>query len=233
VTARGGPSRAPPSRDIDATPFTPILTELLTRIPGAYASVLVDYDGETVDYAGMGDPFDLKVAAAHLRILLNDVEALGALGDPRWLVIRGARRSIVARALPERYALVVLLRRRAGFTASRRAFDACEQALCEEAGLARASDGPRWYPVEVEADRRGRPRRVGSAPVEVLGAVVGLAARERGFRVRIADGRELTVVREARSCWYADERLDDRAIPAHPAAPAQPARRAETPKKPA
>jgi hypothetical protein len=39
----------------------------------------------------------------------------------------------------------------------------------------------------------------------VLGALVGLPDREHGFRVRMTDGRELTVVRETRTCWYAEE----------------------------
>ena len=44
--------------------------------------------------------------------------------------------------------------------------------------------------------------------VEVLGAVMGLPERERGFRVRLATGKEITLVREAGHHWYADERID-------------------------
>jgi hypothetical protein len=199
------PSRVPARRDMDRTPFTPMLDDLLGRVPGAYACALVDVEGETVDYAGLGDPFDVKIAAAHLQIVFAEIARYGALGDPRWLVIRGARRSLVARALPEGYGLVVLLRRRAGFTASRRAFLACERAFCLEAGLPWAPKGPSWHAVAVEADRRGRPRRVAGHPVEILGSLVGLGPREHGFRVRIDSGREVTLVREPRHCWYADE----------------------------
>jgi hypothetical protein len=212
---------------MDASAFAVILGELITRLPGAYACSLVDSGGETVDYAGLGDPFDVKVAAAHLRILLSQIEALDVLGAPRWIIIRGAQRSMIARQLPEGYALVVLLRRRAGFTASERAFAACEAALAKEAGWrlpgASTRGGGRqrqarqdaeaattWIPVNVEIDRRGRPVCIGAPPVkvEVLGAVVGLPARERGFRVRTATGTELTVVREAGNCWYADDAHD-------------------------
>jgi hypothetical protein len=186
---------------MDATPFTPILEDLLRRVPGAFAAALVDAEGETVDYAGIVDPFDVKVAAAHSRIVLQDVLRYGLLGTPRWIIVRGVKRTLVTRALPEDYALVVLLRRRAGFAPSERAFAACERALAEEAGWRREIDRPAWYPVEVEIDRRGRPRRVGALDVEVLGAVVGA----RAFRVRTSAGNEVTLVREARSCWYADE----------------------------
>jgi len=202
------PSRTPPARYMDATPFTPILEKALSRIPGAYACALVDNQGEAVDYAGLADPFDVKVTAAHLRICLQELEQWGGLGTPRFILIRGAKKSIVTRALADGYALVVLLRRRAGFAASRRAFAAAARALAVEAGWELEDDGPVWYPVEVDADRRGRPKRVGESPVEVLGAVMGLPSRERGFRVRTEAGTELTLVRESRNCWYADEQVE-------------------------
>ncbi len=193
---------------MEATRFATILGGLMARVPGALSAALVDLDGETVDYAGGMDPFDIRVAAAHGRILLNEVDRLGTLGAPRWVIVRGARRTLVVRDLADGYALIVLLRRRAGFTASGRAYSTCERELATEAGWA-VPDGSVWHPVSVRVDRRGRPRQVGDAlePVEVLGAVMGLPAREHGFRVRTREGRELTLVREARNCWYADEPL--------------------------
>jgi hypothetical protein len=212
------PSR-PPARDMDATPFAQILIDLILRLPGAYACALVDLGGETVDYAGVVNPFDVKIAAAHMRIILNDLEEYGGLGKPRWVVLRGEKRSFVARRLPDGYALVVMLRRRAGFTASARAYATCERELSAEAGWG-TYDGPRWFPVEVEVDRRGRPTTIaGTAAradasaqasgvtVEVFGSVMGLPQNERGFRVRTATGSELTVVREAGNTWYADDDL--------------------------
>jgi hypothetical protein len=191
---------------MDATSFAKILGDLVGRLPGAFACALVDLGGETVDYAGACEPFDVKVAAAHMRIVLNDLEEYGAIGRPRWVVLRGAKKTFVARRLPDGYALVVLLRRRAGFTASARAFAACERELAAEAGWP-AVDVPRWFAIDVEVDRRGRPKRLGAPPVavEVLGAVRGLPSNERGFRVRTATGSELTVVREPGNAWYADD----------------------------
>lgn len=204
-------ARRPPVRDMDATSFAKILTDLIGRLPGAYACALVDLGGETVDYAGMSDPFDVKVAAAHMRIVLNDLEEYGALGAPRWVIVRAEKRSLLARRLPDGYGLVVLLRRRAGFTASMRAFAACERALAAEAGWSLVTPGPAWFPVDVELDRRGRP--VAVAPprvtVEVFGSVMGLARGERGFRVRTANGSEATLVREPGNTWYSDEDLEE------------------------
>lgn len=195
---------------MDATAFAKILTDLIVRLPGAYACALVDLGGETVDYAGVGDPFDVRVAAAHMRIVLNDLEEFGALGEPRWVVLRAQKRSLLARRLPEGYALVVLLRRRAGFTASARAFAACERALAVEAGWSLQAQGQAWFPIQVDVDRRGRPTSMGppSVAVEVFGSVMGLARGERGFRVRTATGSEVTVVREPGNTWYADDDLE-------------------------
>jgi hypothetical protein len=196
---------------MDTTPFAQILIDLILRLPGAYACALVDLGGETVDYAGVVNPFDVKVAAAHLRIILNDLDEYGALGRPRWVVLRGEKRSFVARSLPEGYALVVMLRRRAGFTASARAYAACERELAAEAGWGRLHQGPAWFPIDVEVDRRGRPTRIkrggASVTVEVFGSVMGMPQNEQGFRARTATGSELTVVREAGNTWYADEDL--------------------------
>lgn len=196
---------------MDATSFAKILTDLIRRLPGAYACALVDLGGETVDYAGMSDPFDVKVAAAHMRIVLNDLEEYGALGAPRWVIVRAEKRSLLARRLPDGYGLVVLLRRRAGFTASMRAFAACERALAAEAGWSLVTPGQAWFPVDVELDGRGRPIAVAPprVTVEVFGSVMGLARGERGFRVRTATGSEATLVREPGNTWYSDEDLEE------------------------
>lgn len=225
-------SRRPPERDMDATPFAAILERLLARVPGAYAAALVDQEGETVDYAGLAGSFDLRVAAAEVRLALDQLGRAMPETPTQWIVVRGAKKTFAARQLPDGYALVTLLRRRAGFTASRRAFAVCERELGEEAGWRSSASSPKrrsarpellhdrgiahlegpWWAVEVEVDGRGRPRRVRTAAgearaVEVLGAVVGHAPNELGFRVRTPDGEEFTLVREARRCWYADSAL--------------------------
>lgn len=200
-------------RDTESTAFTQILEQLIDRVAGAFAAALVDSQGETVDYAGRGDPFELRIAAAHMQIILRELGVV-KLGEPRWCVIRAGNRSFAASALPDGYVLVMVLRPRAAFTISTRALKCCTRALAEEAGWTlremQASDGVKqrsWFFTKVETDRRGRPTHVGEArtSVEVLGAVMGLSVRERGFRVRTAEGSELTLVREPGQRWYADE----------------------------
>ncbi len=101
---------------------------------------------------------------------------------------------------------------RSAFTLSTRALKVCTRALAEEAGWTdlEKHDGVKqrsWFSVVVETDRRGRPTHLGThrVGVEVLGTVMGLSVRERGFRVRTTQGTELTLVREAKQRWYADE----------------------------
>jgi hypothetical protein len=200
---------------MEPSAFARILEELLARVPGALAAALVDSEGECVDYAGglAGDDsvFKVKVAAAHFAIVLADA---ARRVEARTLLVRGTKRSFVAQALHDGYAMVVLLGRRAGFTASRRALDLCERALAVEAGWPLAV-GPRWHPVRVECQGR-TPIRVaalalgaagGAAPrmhpVVVLGALVDTS--DHGFRIRLDTGAELTIVREAGGFWYADE----------------------------
>ena len=193
---------------MDETPFTSILEKMIRRIPGAFGAVLVDSEGETVDYAGLVVPYEIRVTAAYLQIATRQLEEVAVLGAPRFMIVRGAKRSVVARALPEAYVLGLLLRRRAGFNASQRAFSETERALAREAGWP-APSGRAWYAVDVTVDRRGRPVRVEpEVAVEVIGTVMGLSLREQGFRVRTSAGLELTLVREARSTWYADEELE-------------------------
>lgn len=190
------------ARDMDASPFARILVQLLTRLPGAFAAALVDAEGETVDYAGECEPFEIKVAAAELRLLLQ--HATPAEGDAaRSIAVRAARRSLLIRALPDGYALTVLFRRAAGFTRSTRAFVACEHDLATEANWTPPSSA-RWFAVDVQRDARGRPVSIGSVSLEILGVIVGLGPFLRGYRVRTSTGAELMLVREPGNAWYTD-----------------------------
>jgi len=208
---------AAPERDQAESAFATILGDLIRRVPGAFAAALVDWDGECVDYAIRReiapdlDPFDVKVAGAHWAIVLDEIAERPALGAPRTIVCRGEKRSFLVRALPERYALLVLLKRRAGFVSVARALDACERALAKEADWTMPKGRGVWVPVDVETDDRKRPvwLTIGSqsCSVEVLGTLTRLNRRERGFRVRLSTGGELNLVREVGNHWYADENL--------------------------
>jgi hypothetical protein len=220
---RRGPGRngAPPTeRDQHPTAFTRILEDLLELEPAAVGAVLVDTEGEAVDYAGGLTPFDIKVTGAHLRIVLDQLGAFAGraravpIGRPTQVIVRGVRRSFLARSLPEGYALVIVLKRH-GFVLSPRALAISERRLALEAGWPPSNEpAALWHPVHVETayPNRRRPLRMlaGSTweRVEVLGSIVGLG-RERGYRCRLRSGAELTLVREPAGTWYADELIDE------------------------
>lgn len=212
--------RRAPARDMDTSPFTGILADLVSRTPGAFGVVLVDEEGECVDYAGALDPFDLKVVGAHFAIVLHETRTSLPSWAVRTLLVHGAKRSFLVHALPDRYALIVILRPRAAFLVAGRAIARCVHALAAEASWT-LPDAPVWHPIYVECTKR-RPSgvapetrsahtspRAPSAPrllkVEVLGTLVLGDGREKGFRVRLESGVELTIVREAGGFWYADE----------------------------
>src|ERR1700690_1679452 len=222
---RAGRRDAHPARDQGESAFTSILRALVARVPGARAAALVDFQGETVDYAGRAIPFDLRVAAAHWRIVLDEAESRGSLLGLKWLAARFARRSYLVYGLPERYALVVVLARAAGLAGWHRAIVVCARALSEEAAWTRAAAfSPPWFSVEVVADSHRRPKSVrvggGARRVEILGTIVArgpaeawagpgdLAPRERGWRVRLDTGAEATLIREPGGAWYADAAID-------------------------
>lgn len=220
--------RSPPPRDQERTSFAMILERLVANCAGALGAALVDGEGETVDYAGVLHTFDVKVAAAHMRILLHEADQSPAFGPgTRAIVARAAARTLFIRAIADGYAIVLVLARGA-FAPSQRALVGAERALAREAGWnAPAGREAKWFPVEVEpapGDRRRPARlRAGGAgaggaggaggstwqPVEVMGSLVGMRGRERGFRVRLRSGAELTLVREPLGRWFADEPIGD------------------------
>jgi hypothetical protein len=219
VTGRG-------ARDQRESAFAIILGSFIDRVPGARAAALVDSEGETVDYAGAVDPFEVRVAAAHWRIVLDHAAAQPSLLRLRTVAVRATRRSYLVSTLREGYALVAVLVRGAGLFACHRALWVCARTLGEEAGWSwdDADKPPLWVPLEVVADAHHRPRAVkhrGRARgLDVLGSLVSrpllgaLGAfeaarlRERAWRVRFETGVEAMLVREPGGFWYADEPPD-------------------------
>jgi len=199
------------SRDQRESAFSVILTDLVGRVAGARAAALVDSEGETVDYAGSADPFAIRVTAAHWRIVLDQARTQAAFGGARMVAVRSERRSYLVHALPDGYALVVILARGSSVLGHARAIAACMHRLTDEAGWQAPADV--WTAIDVRGDRSGRPvsLRVRGATrfVEVLGAVVGgLGRGERAWRVRLLSGQEVLLVRERRGrrgYWYADQ----------------------------
>ena len=202
-------------RDQDLSAFARILQNLIDAIPGVAGAALVDGLGECVDYAGVLEPFDIKVASAHLQLELRKLgEVLEAsFGEVHALTICAQKRSFVARHLIESYFVIFVFTGGSPFHISSRAFAQAEYDLRVEGGWEPPASMERWVLAGVEArpHDRWRPRRVRLAEawydVEVLGAVVGLATGERGYRVRTSEGEEMTLVRERQGSWFADVQM--------------------------
>jgi hypothetical protein len=206
-TARGARPGLP--REQIESRFGSILADLVARVPGARAAALVDSLGETVDYAGRLDAFSVRVAAAHLRLVLQEVSDRGGFGRPTSISVRTTRAAFTVYALPEGYAVALVLSHRARLTGQVRPISAMARLLAEEVGWTSALV-PAWYAVDVLSDPVGHPRalQVGgtSQPLDALGRYeTGIGWRQRGWRVRFASGVEAMLVREPGGYWYADE----------------------------
>ena len=207
------PSIPPEGRDQDPTTFAEILQELLWLEPRATAAVLIDSEGETVDYASSLSGYFTKVAAANLRVVLDEMAAawskIGS-GDLVQALVRARQRSFFVRPLPDGYALVLVLRRHV-FAISSRAVTLAACRLAREAGWpAPAEENLPWHPAEIETRPTDRFRplqmKTGDAweQIEVLGSMVGPAG-EKGYRCRLQGGAEITLVREATGTWFVDQ----------------------------
>ncbi|HEX8793002.1 MAG TPA: hypothetical protein VF765_18785 [Polyangiaceae bacterium] len=201
-------------RDQHESAFAAILSKLVACVPGARAAALVDSEGETVDYAGRGKPYDMRLAGAHFRIVLDEARGRPGLSDVRSIAVRAAGASYLVQVLPDGYALVVVMMRTAGFSGWHRAVASCAHALSEEAGWKRDASElpPRWFPVTVLRDERRRPAAVRADgrlhPLEILGTLqAGISGRERAWRIRFESGLEATLVREPGGACYLDEKL--------------------------
>lgn len=205
-------SRRPASpRDQESTPFSQILVDLCAAT-GARCAALVDAEGETVDYGGHGEPFDIRILAAEWRLVLQHSGEAAHLSPLRAFVIRARHKSFHIEALPEGYALVIQLARRSS-GASNRALCEARKRLCAEAGFKdedRSRGGWSQVPVQ-EATGIKRPESVRLSGKELGVTVLGRVAqgeesqREYSYRVRLESGEERTLVREAFGHWYVEE----------------------------
>lgn len=199
-------------RDQVATPFSAILADLCAAT-GAHCAALVDREGETVDYGGDRDPFDIRVLAAEMRLVLQLTDQNSVMGAGRELMVRARKKSFWMESLPSGYALVLELGRRAAGL-SNRALSEARRRLCQEAGFDQEiREHEAWVRVSV-SEEPGTSRRPcalhadeAQHPVTVLGRIPSDSTRERAFRVRLDTGEERNLVRESLGRWYLEEDL--------------------------
>lgn len=203
------------ARDQAVSSFSGTLMQLCDAT-AAFGAALVDAEGETVDYAGYLDPFEIRVAAAEWRLVLQCAsEAKAVLGVVTQLYFRGLNKSYAVYAISDGYALVIQTAHQSLLPSSRAVAEAV-RALASEAGLSlddgSASPHERWHRVEVRFNELGRrPTDLWHGgvwvPLEVLGryAEAFQSRRQTAYRALLPDGSELALVREPMGVWYADD----------------------------
>jgi predicted regulator of Ras-like GTPase activity (Roadblock/LC7/MglB family) len=95
-------------------PFKRLLTTLVEAVPGASGAILADWEGEAVEQHCQGDPYEMKVTAAHWGILLARLKILHgkyATGLVRESVISTDEQHVIIGAIGDDYALVMTLNR--------------------------------------------------------------------------------------------------------------------------
>jgi hypothetical protein len=206
--------RAIAQRDQAASAFSAILMRLCDAT-GALAAALVDSEGETVDYAGTLDPFDVRVGAAEWSLVLR---VAAEAKSPYWqgtaqIIVSARTRSFAVVKLTEDYAIVLQLMPRC-FRVSQRALAEARREIAEEARFAPSeTERPEpWVRIDVQTRPGSRaPRALWWAgqwhSLEILGryARTQLERGELGYRVRLPKGAEVTLVREPFGLWYADQ----------------------------
>jgi len=202
--------------DQHASVFSASLLRLCDAV-GASGAAIVDAEGETVDYAGIVGPFDIKVAAAEWAIVFARLKAsrshlLASAGEMR---VRCARKSYLVRALADDYALVLQLVTHS-FGVSARGLDEAVREVSFEAGLPvplAARGKEQWVRIDVRCESRAsrRPTSIwvkgAWLPVEVLGHWTDAGSRDLGYRTRVDSRVELTLIREPLGRWYAEAPL--------------------------
>lgn len=89
-------------------PFTAVLRELCSSVPGARGAVFVDYEGESVQRAVLDETlsaYDLDVAGAHAAPILA-----AAAGACRFLRLHGVEGCTYIHAVKDDYSVVLITR---------------------------------------------------------------------------------------------------------------------------
>ena len=113
--------------------FFPILESLLSEVKGAEAAIFSDAEGESIEFCGSMDPFDIKIIGAYAAILMPRLRTLHN-SSPHTLIISCSRRTLYLRYM-ETYILTLVLRRRTYTAGLEEAVERAAGLFMKEAGL--------------------------------------------------------------------------------------------------
>jgi predicted regulator of Ras-like GTPase activity (Roadblock/LC7/MglB family) len=126
-----------------ATMFTPILTSVVDRVPGALGAIFADWDGEAVDQVFGADTVAsvakeaLLVLGAHYGIILNQVQSalhLFHFGEAHEIVLHHDKVDLLMHAVGHGYYVVLVASSGAHLGLALRALRDAAAALRSEVG---------------------------------------------------------------------------------------------------
>jgi len=113
--------------------FFPILESLVSEVKGAEAAIFSDAEGESIEFCGDMDPYDIKVIGAYATILMSQLRTRHN-SNPYSLIISCSKRTLVLRKM-ETYILTLVLRRRTYTAGLEEAVDRAAELFIKEAGI--------------------------------------------------------------------------------------------------
>ena len=108
-----------------------ILQNLVVKVPQVFGAILIDQEGETVSESCQGEPFDLRVLAAHCGIILTrlrEMQTSGDTGEIHDALVTSRDGYIIFGPVDREYALVMHMGREGVVTQALYQF---RQAICE------------------------------------------------------------------------------------------------------
>jgi len=115
------------------TGFYPILETLIREVQGARAAIFSDGEGESIEFCGDMDPYDIKVIGAYAAIILDQLSGRPDRA-PELLVISCRRLTLCLRRV-ETYTLTLVLRRRTFAAGMDDAIERAVRKFIMEAGI--------------------------------------------------------------------------------------------------
>jgi hypothetical protein len=113
--------------------FFPILESLLNEVQEAEAAIFSDAEGESIEFCGNMDPYDIKIIGAYAAILMPLLRTRHN-SSPHTLIISCSRRTLYLRHM-ETYILTLVLRRRTYTAGLEEAVERAAGRFIKEAGL--------------------------------------------------------------------------------------------------
>jgi len=117
----------------DKTSFYPILESLLNSVPGAHSAIFCDEEGESIEYCGAMNPYDIKIAGAYSTVILQLLRGRQS-PTPRTIAISCSSLTMTIHEI-KGYTLTLILNRRTFSAALESAIEKATEKFIHEAGL--------------------------------------------------------------------------------------------------